>query len=154
MVYKEHLPWCFDSLASSPTYFLIRCRQAFIRKFFCQGSNFLKSTKVGPKYLLLSEWDFLRKKSVLRRRLVPIIRRGCLWYFRRNPFLFSLNKIGTSLQKIFYISSQEHFVILHYKDHLKRRCSNNQVRGKLSYFLPKFSHERSSKLEMFISTTQ
>ena len=45
MVYKELLPWCFDSLASSLTYFLITCRQAFIRKFFCQGLNFSKKVR-------------------------------------------------------------------------------------------------------------
>ena len=138
MVYKEHLPWCFDSLASSPTYFLIRCRQAFdfIRKFFCQGSNFSKSTKVGPKYVLLSVWDFLRKKIYPYKKTSSNNQAGMSLIFPTKPvFLFSKQNwyvsLRDGLQKISYISSREYFVILPHKDHLKRRCSNNQVRGKL-----------------------
>ena len=103
MVYKEHLPWCFDSLASPPTYFLIRCRQAFIRKFFCQGSNFSKSTKVGPKYVLLPVWDFLRKKILPYKKTSSNNQAGMSLIFPTKPvFIFSKQNWYVSSKDILY----------------------------------------------------
>ena len=127
---------------------------SFYKKVFLPGVKLLKSMKVGPKYVLLSQWDFLRKKIYPYKKTSSNNQAGMSLIFPTKPvFIFSKQNWYVSSKDILYFL-QEHFVILHYKDHLKRRCSNNQVRGKLSYFLPKFSHERSSKLEMFISTTQ
>ena len=107
---------------------------SFYLKVFLPGVKLFKKYEGRSKVPSSISVGFSKgKKSILTRRLVPIIRRGCLWYFQRNPFLFSLNKICTFLQKILHISCREYFVILPHKDHLKRRCSNNQARGTLIF---------------------
>ena len=50
IVYKEHLPWCFDSLASSLTYFLINyMSSSFYKKVFLPWVKLFKKYECWSK---------------------------------------------------------------------------------------------------------